>query len=51
MWLEVLNTTTKIPTLQQHLFYSLKAIRRKQHDMFAQGLDGWSIQMTNICSQ
>jgi len=35
MWLEVLNIATKIPTLQQHLFPSLKVIRSKQHDMLA----------------
>jgi hypothetical protein len=35
MWLEVLNIATKIPTLQQHLFLSLKAIKGKQHDMLA----------------
>jgi hypothetical protein len=40
MWLEVLNTTTEIPTLQQHFLSSLKVIRGKQHDMLAQGLVG-----------
>jgi hypothetical protein len=36
VWLEVLNTSTKNPTLLS----SLKVIRGKQHDMLAQGLVG-----------
>jgi hypothetical protein len=30
MWHEWLNTSTEIPTLQQHLFYLLKVIKGKQ---------------------
>jgi hypothetical protein len=35
MWLEILNTTTKIPTLQQQLLSSLKVIKGKQQDILA----------------
>jgi hypothetical protein len=47
VWLEVLNTTTEIPTLQQHLLLSLKAIKGKQYDMLAQGLVG--LEHPNYC--